>query len=398
MGNGAPRRLTRHATLLAMGWICSTASSCQWVTTRVTDNRSATQPSLVISNSVFIDRTGGGDTATIQFKTSADALCKLAIYAQDPSRTPTESAPNMVRCSSPDEPRQAFVERLSGLRQDTLYYVNIFTWLPSQKEGGASVLRVRETADVPSMVVGDPNATIGSLMVARLDVPLKSAEVFRHRPTESIVASTVKTQVMQPMGCHLGLPQIQNNFRSPDSDLQIQNFASRDFAAANAKPHPEYGNRLQLNYGSLNVGMNRWTLLFQGGGGDIEVPVQPVNQLLSVEVESKSIITLDQASLLPTNESLSVDTSRPLKFSWTVGNTLLDPSYFVVQIGNLTNSGSLYCVFNANAGSATIEPDMLQKLDDGSLDLQAKLITNQLKVKEGWLITITDWRMGRLSK
>ncbi|MBM4251042.1 MAG: hypothetical protein FJ146_03650 [Deltaproteobacteria bacterium] len=351
-----------------------------------------------MSNSVFLDRTGNGDTAKIQFKTSADALCKLAIYAQDPSRTPTESAPTMIRCSSPNEPRQAFVESISGLRQDTLYYVNIFSWLPSQKEGGATVLRVRETADVPSMVVGDPNGSMKSLMIARLDVPLKAAEIFRHQPTEAFVASTVKTQIMQPMGCHQGLPQLQNNFRHPDPNVAIQNLVTRDFAAANAKSHLEYGNRLQLSYGSVNVGMNRWTLLFQNGGTDVEVPVQPINQLLSVEVESKSIISLENPSLLTPVEVLAIDSSKPLKFSWTVGNTLLDPSYFIVQIGNLNNSGSLYCVFNANTGTAMIEPEMLQKLEDGSLDLQAKLITNQLKVKEGWLITITDWRMGRLTK
>lgn len=398
MGNSAPRQLHGLATLLAIGGVLSFSASCNWMTTRVTDNRSATQPSLVLSNSVFMDRTGNGDTARIQFKTSSDALCKLAVYAQDPSRTPTESAPTMIRCSSPDEPRQAFVESLSGLRQDTLYYINIFTWLPSQKEGGATVLRVRETADVPSMIVGDPNGPMNSLMIARLDVPLKTAEVFRHQPTETFVASTVKTQIMQPMGCHQGLPQLQNNLRIPDPNVAIQNLVTRDFAAANAKSHPEYGNRLQLSYGSVNVGMNRWTLLFQSGGAEIEVPVQPVNQLLSVEVESKSIISLENSSLLAPTEVLSIDSSKPLKFSWTVGNTLLDPSYFIVQIGNLNDSGSLYCVFNANTGTATIAPELLQKLDDGSLDLQAKLITNQLKVKEGWLITITDWRMGRLTK
>jgi hypothetical protein len=287
---------------------------------------------------------------------------------------------------------------VSGLRQDTLYYVNIFTWLPTKKEGGASVLRVRESADVPSMIVGDPSTLLASLMIANFDIPLKSAEVFRHKPAEPILASTIKTQIMQPFGCHQGLPQLQTSLRSQDSELQIQNFATRDFAAANAKPHPGHPNRLQLNYGSINLGMNRWTLLYQGVGGDIEVPVQPINQLLAVEVESKSILSLDHATLLPTTESLGIDTNKPLKFSWTIGNSLLDPSYLVVQIGNLNNPGSLYCVFNANTGSASIEPEILQRLDDGPLDLQAKLITNQLKVREGWLITTTDWRMGRLSK
>ena len=387
-------RRQRNLALVALPLI----TACHLVKTRISDQRPAAQNSALLNKSIFIDRIGNGDTAKVQFKTTANALCRISIYSQDPSKSPNEANPMVVPCSDPDQPRQIFLERITGLRQDTLYYLNIYTWIPPQTEKEAVPLKVRETADIPSMINGDANATFRDLLVARLDIPLMTAEVFHHKSSEPIAAATVKTQLMQPMGCHQGLPNLPTNFRSADPDVGIQNLSTRDFAASNARPHPEHQGRLQLIYPTRNNGMNQWTLIYQSGGKDVSIPIQPINQLVSFEMESATITSFETPQLVRSPDTAILDPGKPVKFSWTVANTLLDPSYLIIQIGNLQSPNSVYCVFNANSGNGTIDANFVQGLEDGPQNLQVRLITNQLWVKDGWLITITDWRSGRVSK
>jgi hypothetical protein len=353
---------------------------------------------IILSNSIFMDRTGNGDTATLQFKTSANAVCRIAYYAQDPNRTPTMANPTVQPCSNQNQPRQTFVENLSGLRQDTLYFLNIYTWVPPASEATASMLTIRESSDSSSMIIGDASASFNDLMVARLDVPLMSAEVFHHVPDHPITAGTVKTQLMQQLGCQRGVPSSIAAFRSASPTLGVQNLSTRDFAAANAIAHPDYPERLQLSYQAVNTGMNQWSLIFQSSNKDFLVPVQPISQLVSVEMESANITSFDTPQLMKAADIFTLDTSKPLKFSWSVANTLLSPSYLTIQIGNPDSPNALYCVFNANSGSGSIDPSYLQNIDDGQQDILVKLISNQLWVKEGWLVAISDWRSGRISK
>jgi hypothetical protein len=156
---------------------------------------------------------------------------------------------------------------------------------------------------------------------------------------------------------------------------------------------------LQLAYTAVNSGMNQWSLLYLSANKkDVLVPVQPISQILNVEMESASITNFDPPQLGKAAELFKIDASKPLKFAWTTGNNLLDLSYLTVQIGRPDNDKSIYCVFAASKGTAVIEPALLQNLDDGDQVVLVELASNQLWVKDGWLLTVYDWRSGRIEK
>ena len=388
----------RVAKSLSMLCLVTAVSACELWQTKKSDQHGAITPSSVIGNSVFIDRTGNGDSAEIRFQTKANVLCRLALIPQDSAKAPSTVAPMVFACSNPNSPRQAFLEKVSGLRQDALYLINLYTWTPPQSESEASLVVIKETADSASMIRGDESAVISELLVGRLDIPLMSAEVFRHKLNQPSLATNIKTQLSIPLGCQQGVSSPSQNLREADPVIGIQQLITRDFATASAVASQDHPERMQITYNNLNSGLNQWTLSYQSNGKNSDVTIEPVNQFVSFEMESSNIVSFDSPQLTKAPDSALIDPNKPLKFSWTIANTLLDPSYLVVQIGNPASPNSIYCAFNANQGFGSVDSTFLQNLDDGQLDLQARLITNQLFVKEGWLINVIDWRYGRVSK
>ena len=378
--------------------------------TKSSSHRSAAS-TLIVANSVFIDRLGAGDSARVQFKTTANAVCELAFYAQDAKSSPTQDQPTVVPCSNQTQARTDFVEKLSGLRADTLYYLTISAWVPPATKAQAERLTVRETPDNPAIVNNGSGSGSGNgsgtgsatafkeLLVARLDIPLMSAEVHRHVPANPVDAPTIKANLTRKLGCQQGFPPNDAPFRDAATDVGIKNLVSRDFAAATAQPSPDHPERLQLSYTAINNGMNQWSLLYKASNSrDILVPVQPMSQIVNVEMESANITNFDPPQLAKAADLFKIDATKPLKFSWTTGNNLLDLSYMTVQIGRPDYDKSIYCVFAANKGGGSVDPALLQNLDDGDQVVMVELASNQLWVKDGWILTVYDWRSGRIEK
>ena len=153
-----------------------------------------------------------------------------------------------------------------------------------------------------------------------------------------------------------------------------------------------------MTYPSLNEGAEKWTLSYQLNNKDISVPVRPLSRILNMEMESTEIINFDAPQLAEAVDPLKIDPTKPLKISWTTANNLLELSYVTVQIGRPDYDKSIYCVFPADKRSGEVEPKLLQGLDEGKHVLLAELSSNQVWVKDGWLVTTYDWRSGRIEK
>ena len=383
----------------------------------------AAASTLIVANSVFIDRLGLGDSARVQFKTTANTVCELAFSPQDEKNPAAPAAPAVVPCSDQGQPRTAFIEKLEGLRTDTLYFVTISVWVPPATKAQAQRFTVRETPDNPSIVSGGGSGSGGAgtsssgtggaggaggassggafneLLVARLDIPLKSAEVHRHVPAAPVDTATIKAKLTRKLGCQQGVPAADAPFRDANADIGIKNLITRDFATATAQASPDHPERLQLAYTAVNTGMNQWSLLYLSANKkDVLVPVQPISQILNVEMESANITNFDPPQLGKAADLFKIDASKPLKFAWTTGNNLLELSYMSIQIGRPDNDKSIYCVFAASKGVGVIEPALLQNLDDGDQVVLVELASNQFWVKDGWLLTVYDWRSGRIEK
>lgn len=344
---------------------------------------------------IFLDRIGNGDTARLQFKTSQPAFCELAFYTQDPTIEPKKDAPKVQACLGNDA-RLEFVEKLEGLRTDVLYEIAITAWTAGSDKAHGETITVRESATTPG-VDGDDDGKIKELMVARFNIPLMVAEVHRHTLAEAGSMSAIRAKLAREAGCRVGVPTDAAPFRDANPDVGIKGLLTRDFAAGSATAHPDQPGRLQLTFPSLNDGPDKWTLLYQLGDKDVSVPARPMARILNMEMESAAITAFDKPQLLEAEDPLVIDKTRPLKFAWTTGN-LLDQTYLTVTIGRPDDDHAVYCVFPAEKKSGVIEPALLEQLNDGRHVVLAELNTNQMWAKDGWLVSVYDWRAGRIEK
>lgn len=345
-------------------------------------------------SAIFFDRIGDGDTARLQFKTTKPALCELAYYSQDPNVEPKKDAPKVQACAE-GPARTEFTEKLEGLRTDTLYEVVITAWPDGLTKANGESITVRETASNS----GDPTADgkLSDLLVARFNIPLKVAEIHRSSLGAPTDLPTIKTRLNRQLGCRQGVPKGEAAYREAAADVGIKNLATRDFAAGSAVAHPESGGRLLLTYPTLNDGLEKWTLLYQIGDKDVSVPARPMSRILNMEMESTEIIAFDEPQLAEAADPLVIDATKPLKFAWTTG-TLIDQAYMTIQIGRPDQDTAIYCVFQASKLSGVVEPALLAQLEDGRHVVSAELNGNQLWAKDGWLISVFDWRSGRIEK
>ncbi len=355
---------------------------------------------LIVRDSIFMDRVGDGDVARVAFKTSKDTLCEMSFYSQEPTVLPAKEQPTVVACSA-GAARSAFTEQLPGLRTDTLYFVIISAWEASATKAQADVVTVKETPSASSIISpgGASDGLFRDLMVARFNIPLQAAEVHRYTFDQPADIPTIKAKLTRAIGCQQGLPDKDAAFREAAPDVAIKSLASRDYAAANATVHPDYPERLQLSFPGLNEGADKWTLSYKLGDQDVSVPVRPISRILNMEMESGTdIINFDKPQLVEAVDPLKIDPTKPLKLSWTTANNLLELSYLTIQIGRPDYEKSIYCVFPADKRSGDVDAKFLQGLDDGKHVLLAELQSNQVWVKDGWLITTYDWRSGRIEK
>jgi hypothetical protein len=356
---------------------------------------------LVVREGIFLDRTGDGDAARLSFKTKAPAICELSVYSQDDKTKPTKDDPKIVPCSSPDAGRTDITEKIDGLKTDALYYVVIRAWpVGGKKETGDSVL-VKEAPNPASVISpGDPvdDGKLKDLLVARMDLPLKTVEVHHHQLPDALDTAAIKGKLTRTAGCQVGVPDKAAPFRDAVKDIAIKNLATKDLGAGTAGPHKDYPERLSINYGSLNDGLDRWTLMYQLNGKDFQISARPVSRILNMEMESGAVQAFDAPQLAEAADALKLDTSKPLKLSWTTGNNLLDLTYMTIQIGRPDDPKAVYCIFPAEKRSAEVDAKLLQGLEDGKYVVLAELTTNQLFAKEGWLVSTYDWRSGRIEK
>ncbi len=386
--------------VLAFALILPLASGCFLKPKKKSGKKSSGASGLIQRDSIFMDRIGDGDSARLTFKTGSAAQCEMAFYSQEANGTPTKEAPTVVPCAKA-EAHNEFVEELPGLKTDTLYYVLLTAWYGDASKEDGETITIKETPNNSSIITPGGEGSDGlfrDLLVARLDVPLGVAEIHRHSLPEPADVASIKTKLTRTLGCQQGVPQKDAPFREAAADVVIQKLVTRDFAAGSAAAHPEYPGRLQLSYPSMNEGVAKWSLLYQLNGKDIQVPIRPVRTIVNMEMESAEIINFEKPQLAEAVDPLKIDPTKPLKFSWTTENQPQETAYMTIQIGRPEYEKAIYCVFPADKLSGEIEPKLLQNLDDGKQVVLAEMASNQLWVKDGWLVTVYDWRSGRIEK
>lgn len=362
-------------------------------------NSGSTGINLIDKTSIFMDRVGDGDSALVQFKTLKTAKCQLEFYSQS-AEGPTKEQPGTAACENPAAGKSEFAEKLPGLRTDTLYYVVLVVYESTSDAGNTQRLTIKETPNTDTIIVGDGNEAVkfASINVARLNVPLRTAEFHRHKFETPIDVAGLKATIAVTDGCKSGVPPGGHPLSTSNTTLPIDNLATRDFAAGTSGRHPEYPDRLQISYGGVNELMEKWTLLYTENNKDHSVVARPVSRILNLEMQSETAMAFGEAQLAEAADPLKIDPKKPLKLNWTTGSTLLENTYITVQIGRADTPKSIYCSFAASKRTAEVPATLLEGLDDGRHVILIEMAAHQIWLRDSWLITTYDWRSGRIEK
>lgn len=354
---------------------------------------------LIDKASIFMDRVGDGDSALVQFKTLRPAKCQLEFYSQDAS-SQTKEAPGTAPCENPADGKSEFAEKIPGLKTDALYYVVLVVFDPSSDASNAQRLTIKETPNTDTIIPGDTDTDIkfASINVARLNVPLRTAEFHRHKFDTPIDVVGLKASIAVADGCATGVPAGGHPLSTSNTPMPIDNLATRDFAAGTSGRHPEYPDRLQISYGGVNELMEKWTLLYSEGDKDHLIVARPVSRILNMEMQSDTAMAFGEAQLAEAADPLKIDPKKPLKLNWTTGSTLLENTYITVQIGRSDSPKSVYCSFAASKRTAEVPANFLEGLDDGRHVILIEMAANQIWLRDSWIITTYDWRSGRIEK
>jgi hypothetical protein len=153
-----------------------------------------------------------------------------------------------------------------------------------------------------------------------------------------------------------------------------------------------------MQFSSINVGMDKWSLLYQASGRDLLVPARPIAAFASVIMSSGTTFNLDNTQLTESSDPFRIDSSQPLKFSWTSSSQLTSASFVTIQVGRPNFPKSIFCTFSAEKKAGSIDPTLLSNLSPDKYVVSVSLITNLFLARENWLITTQDWRSGRIEK
>jgi hypothetical protein len=403
-----------------LSWlICAILVSAPLITSCLFDDKkkdtrrgAGANPELIKRDSIFFDRLGDKTSARLTFTTNIPATCSYSFYSQDQDGRKADTKP----CSGDSVPKTNFAERVAPLDPNKLYFLT----LTAKDAGNPTVLDsiiVREppaggpagsTPSLPSPGPADPtpgtppaggtSALLSELFVARIDMVLRTGELFRHGLKTPTNAESIRKDLQPPLGCFDEAPTSGYPYRSADPNASISQVATRDLASGLAVPKSGQAGLLRLDYAAINDGIDKWTFMYRLQNQDQLYTARPIIRLGKVVVTSDQAFDLDYPNLDESSEPVKIDPLKPLKVQWTVPPQTPASSYVTIQIGRPTLVKSVFCVFQADQRSGTIDPKWIQNLDSGRHVISVELATTIFSPKDKWITTAFDWRSGRVEK
>jgi len=391
-----PHRRVRRALLTAILLSVATLCGCFLFPSKKSGKKKGSAE-LIERESIYVDRVGDGTSAILKFRTTRPASCELNIYSQDENVEPKKDSPRQVACSA-TAPTQEFSEQLKDLRADVLYFIAISVWPEGSTRDFSTTLVVKEQPGGSNATgEGQGDGKFRSLVVARFNAPVRTAEIHRYSFPEPADMAQVRARIVRTEGCAGKVPELVGPFTEADPDIKLTNLETRGFAAGAAAAHPNFPERMRMYFNALQFGNPEWEWAYKTGDASHLLKSRSAARFTGVEVASNAKQVLGEAQLARGEDPLSIDASRPLRLSWQWEN-LPDLAWVTTQIGRSDDDKGVYCTFEAKRGTGEIPAPLLSALRSGRHRLVVQLDSTQLLATKGWLIRSVDWRSTRIDK
>ena len=380
------RKLKYTINLLLISIICCAQYGC--TNFRKSSKRNASGSGFIDRNSVTITRTQTRSSAVVEFKTTNDSLCSISFWPQNGDASKATDS----NCSSPTA-QTAHSQIIKNLPKEDQTF-RIRAWTPDN-------LKQEELVINEADVKGDDQITADSLVIARLDVPLRTAELHINNPDKALSAEELKNRLTPSPGCQKQPLNTMGDLSAATGNISLlQGISTRGFGAATAKQHPNFSDRLRLYYNILQFS-DRWEWFFDLNESSQSFAVRSAAQLLTAELNyDGNAFPLDAPKLLESETPISM-TGKELKARWTTSN-LPDIAYIGIQIGKTGQKNTFSCIFPASSGEGSIAKELVDQLTKDTYVVLLSLESAQIQTPKDngplWLLSASDWRSTRIIK
>ena len=342
---------------------------------------------LIIAEKVGIDRTGSQQAMVIRFKTRASAQCQLSIWPMVGGQTAKPSDPKTIGCSSSDW-QTDFLEILRDIDAKAQYAVEIQAW--SQADPGKKDLLV---------VFEEPAIDqLRDLIVARVNLPLHSGEIYRHRLDGNFAADQVSQKLSRELGCRMANNDPASTLSNAMPQTGLNFVESRGFVNSQGRRHPARTDRLQMQFDLLQSGL-RWEWNYATRGENRSFLSKAGAEFQVVEASSKNQRSISQAQLDPSEDALDLASGQPLNLRWTTSE-LGGTAFVRVTIGE--NNQQLTCVFAADKNTGVIDAEFLRNAAAGAQPMMIALESTQVidpqNGNPAWMVASYDWRSTKINR
>ena len=368
-------KYTQAGRLFFISAIFSLASSCHFSVEPKAPRRLPANFSLVVGETVVIERSGDRSSMSVLFETREAANCKIGFY-------PTSKTPPSVESYLPCSGKSAmkFSEVVPGIPKDQLVVLVIMSWASKSAESTA-----RQTVITEESPTAD-SSTINLLLVDLGGGRLEFSAVNKPETPSALINTTISGDI----GCWLSDSK-STGFTATRKELLLQGATSRGFintSTARISPNSISGSFQAVQRQSTEWGITART---NKGFGQLRV-AKPLM------LKSATFAGRDQASGLDDTlddidpSALKLTASQTFVSSWTLdgANTA---SLVTLAIAPSGTFQGITCVAPASAGKITVPSTLVAKIPSGErVWATLRLDSWQAMDTERWLVRVSDWK------
>ena len=375
------RKICRSSAKTLVVVVClifSLFASCKFflrgdVKHRIRNNSDNGLPSLILPDSISLERTPAQTSITLSFETSVAVSCKLSFHPV--AEKPTETLP-LKDCASMSATK--FSELLSGVPKDKLVTIVIKSWASSDKETSATFLEIDET--IPAADAQSLNMVAVDLGASRLEFStlnssdLPSAFVFSGQGESGCWPSGEKSPGKAAVR-KLAILQ----------SLSSQGFIS---AATSKVSQKTFAGTFQ-NTQRLST---EWSLTAKTAAGFGRLRLTKPTLLASSEFSGQSKVPGNYDRLEDIDPpGLKLPPSTPLVVSWVLDGDGKNATATLTIEPSGAFTG-ISCRSPANALKITVPAALIAKMPPNArLWSTLRLDSWQALDKERWVVRVSDW-------
>lgn len=346
-------------------------------------------PKLLSPSQIYFVRSHDLTSGFLTIVLNRAGYCEVTYWLSE------QQEPNIQRqlqiCAK-GEQKISFDERLEPLDVNKTYVFQITAWEPGQDKSQGEVHTGTET-DLANYIAKQAN--FGELMVARMDVALKSVSIHRYEFPNELETYNVISDLHRETGCQRLPHPKPSPYYKPSPVVKMKYLLTRGYGNATGFHNPFDSHSITLDYEVLQPG-DGWEFSYSLYSQHYEFVGIAASSFQTLDLTSFNEVSIESPVLKTLNKSAQVGSNRQIILNWSTRNLMRD-AYVIALVQANAPESNVVCYFDPSAGKGTIPVAAISHLEPGTYRLTVYLESKQIQrvpeaVNHYWLLSAVDWR------